>query len=126
MKHLIATEIPDARIEKDGSLHLRISLEEAEEVMLSLSPELVASLAPTVVRAGQLAQSQQDPTDKQMQVAYPRSIRVLLHKPSGNAFVRFDEGLPHEMNVALGLTLLEGLLNEGARCREALLQRSRN
>jgi hypothetical protein len=53
-------------------------------------------------------------------------VRVLLHKPTAQAIVRFDEGREGQLDFALEKTLMRGLVDQGSQCMQALEKRGLN
>jgi hypothetical protein len=126
MDHITASAIHEIRVEKDGSVHLRLDVEANKQVMLSLPATLAVTLRPVFERVAKLAQKTQDPLEGQAQAELPRSVRVLLHIPTNRALLRFDEGQDTELNLSLDRTLLAGLLDQGRQCMAALEKRGLN
>lgn len=111
-----------ATVEQDGSLTLQVQTADGRSLALHFSRDAVTPLAAGLAQA---ARTKRIPGDQPFQ-ASPASVRILAHRRTGQACVRFDEGTDHEANFALSPDQMTGFVRQAQDCLAYLTRRFQN
>ena len=124
MQEIVASSLERTSIEVDGTVVIHLRSSNNDLVLLTLPPELVQSLAPTLARAK--FQSSHSPEDEEFQAQVAASVRVLFHTPSARVIIRFDEGGDFESNFSLAPDQMPLFAQQVQDCIAFLKRRSPN
>lgn len=122
MKLIEVGDLDSTEISPDGSITLRLKGEDGEATTVHFPPDLAKSLA------GGLAQGEQTLRSAEGEAfqARPGSVRILFHKPTSRALIRFDEGKTTEANYSLSPDQIPEFARQASDCLNFFRARSQN